>query len=463
MAYEIELTAPSLSKFERTLDQSLEKADRLATKMENLGAASRAASSESVGSSGDARRSARAFMTMESLKGPYARAETAGTRLSYYSANNIGGAQLQDAQLEAARAQRAVMKAEKEGKPLSRGDAINDLLMTSRLSVSDGGVSMMPLVNRMMSYRSASALFGEGAGGAIAGLAGPLAGAAAAIYGMTAAANAYTGFVRDAAGAHYIGGGNSRGTASLMNLGALAGSSGSEMAQRAVQFGDFLRSGDPAAGYFRMRGLVDRGWFQTDKASNFAAGARFIMDPNTPEDLAIRMARRSGMEDFLQKRDMDPELREELLNTFAPMSAGDRRNSANYQGKWDLLQTRTKRDVLNPMGRWAQSFMGRMVPDVANPKASFGDMLLTASGFGLLKDAAAGFGFGGGDKPNSPTSKLVQAAEALTDAGRSLKQSAESIGAGPRARGAYPKAWQNALQMEDALTGQAAMLGAFSI
>lgn len=459
MAYEIELTAPSLSKFERTLDQQLEKVDRLSTKIENLGASARYASGEQVGSTGDARRSASAFMRMEGLSGPYQRVETARARLSYYSANDIGGAALADAQLELKRATAASEKADKFGKSLTRGEAVNDLLMTSRMSISDGGISMMPLVNRMFSYRAATGLFGESAGGAIAGMAPALAGATAAIYAMTAAANSYTGYVRDMTGAYFVGGGNSRASATLMGLGALTGSTGSDMARRAVQFGDFLRSGDPAAGYFRMRGLRDRGWFQTDKASNFAAAAQFLMDPNTPEDLAIRMARRSGMEDFLSKRDLSPELRNELINRIKPMSAADRRAAADYQGRWDQMQLDYQQNLGLPAGRAALSFLGRLLPNKNDPLS----MLATATGLGPLKDLLAGIGLTSGGSSNSPAKKMNEAADKMLDAGRALKESAESIGAGPRARGSYPKAWQNALQMEDALTGQAAMLGAFSI
>lgn len=456
MAYEIELTAPSLSKFERTLDQSLEKADRLATKMENLGAASRAASSESVGSSGDARRSARAFMTMESLKGPYARAETAGTRLSYYSANNIGGAQLQDAQLEAARAQRAVMKAEKEGKPLSRGDAINDLLMTSRLSVSDGGVSMMPLVNRMMSYRSASALFGEGAGGAIAGLAGPLAGAAAAIYGMTEAAKAYSAFVKDSASGHFVGGGGIGISAQAQGIASYLGTTGEAMADKAVQFGSFMRGGTPAAGYFRQHGLRDLGWRQADKMSGLMR-AMDILRGEPDESRAIIMARGAGLSQELSRiRDLPQGDYDSLKSLYRPVSASERRSQASNDAEWESTKGFWSTWVTQPLG-----FIGREMLGGLNPlHKNLAQRVLLDNALGWADNNSSGNGRAGA---SATLAKLDKAAESLADAGRTLKEGAETIGAGPRSRGAYPKAWQNALQMEDALTGQAAMLGAFSI
>jgi hypothetical protein len=61
---------------------------------------------------------------------------------------------------------------------------------------------------------------------------------------------------------------------------------------------------------------------------------------------------------------------------------------------------------------------------------------------------------------SAPSKELKEAAKELKDAGRTLKSGPEMIGGGSRTRGAVPAGWRYAM-MEDALSGQAQMMGAF--
>jgi len=448
MAYDIELNSPNLDKFNRGLDASLSKVERLAGAVNELGG------------------SASLLASKSSISGPYSRLQSAQAKFAAITPGDTSP-EARDVTLALRKAEMAAGRADKFGKPISRSDALSNLFMTSRIGIGGEGFSMMPLMNKMFSPGNASALFGEAAGASISAMAGPFAAAAAAIAGMTVAARAYSAFVRDSAGAHYLGGGNADVTASARGIAGLAGMSGTDFAGRAVSFGDFLRSGGPGAGYFRSKGLIDRGWLQGDKTSNMIR-AMDILRSEPSEDLAIRAAREAGLSDMMWMRDLSDDTYGRMKGLYGPMSKSARRQSAEYDAKWAEIGGNVQNYITKPMGRWAQSFIGRL-----GLFPSTSDMLSTATGFWFLKDAIQGFG-GDVDSPidiswngkgggASGTSKdLSEAAEALKDAGRTLKEGAEQIGGGGRSRGAIPGQWKF-MQMEDAITGQAAKLGAFSI
>lgn len=448
MAYDIELNSPNLDKFDRGLDASLSKVERLAGAINELGG------------------SASLLASKSSISGPYSRLASAQAKFAAITPGDASP-EARDVTLALRKAEMAAGRADKFGKPISRTDALSNLFMTSRMGIGSDGFSMMPLMNKMFSPGNASALFGEAAGASISAMAGPFAAAATAIAGMTVAARAYSAFVRDSAGAHYLGGGNADVTASARGIAGLAGMSGTDFAGRSVQFGDFLRSGGPGAGYFRSKGLIDRGWLQGDKTSNMLRAMDILRaEPN--EDLAIRAAREAGLSDMMWMRDLSDDTYGRMKGVYGPMGKSARQASAEYDAKWAEIGGNVQNYITKPMGRWAQSWIGR---NGLFPSTS--DMLSTAMGFGFLKDAIQGFG-GDVDSPidiswngkgrgaSGVGRDLKEAAETLKDAGRTLKEGAEQIGAGGRSRGAIPGQWKF-MQMEDAITGQAAKLGAFSI
>jgi hypothetical protein len=189
-------------------------------------------------------------------------------------------------------------------------------------------------------------------------------------------------------------------------------------------------------------------------------------EPN--EDLAIRAAREAGLSDMMWMRDLSDGTYGRMKGVYGPMSKSARQASAEYDAKWAEIGGNAQRYLGQPFGRWGQSALGRFVA----PNTS--DLLWTATGLGFFKDAIQGFGgnadaplgagplTGQGGRGSGPGKDLKEAAEALKDAGRSLKEGAEQIGGGGRSRGAIPGQWKF-MQMEDAITGQAAKLGAFSI
>jgi hypothetical protein len=448
MAYDIELNSPNLDKFDRGLDASLSKVERLAGAINELGG------------------SASLLASKSSISGPYSRLASAQAKFAAITPGDASP-EARDVTLALRKAEMAAGRADKFGKPISRTDALSNLFMTSRMGIGSDGFSMMPLMNKMFSPGNASALFGEAAGASISAMAGPFAAAATAIAGMTVAARAYSAFVRDSAGAHYLGGGNADVTASARGIAGLAGMSGTDFAGRSVQFGDFLRSGGPGAGYFRSKGLIDRGWLQGDKTSNMLRAMDILRaEPN--EDLAIRAAREAGLSDMMWMRDISRGSYERIKRGMAPVSAMERRVNANITADVEANSQSFSNNIGRPTARLLQNGMQAWNPTMM--QTFYGpflggalDDMMREMGWNPMRlgDVANGSN-GSGGRGSSPAKKLEDAAEKLADAGRTLKEGAEQIGGGGRSRGAIPGQWKF-MQMEDAITGQAAKLGAFSI
>lgn len=446
MAYDIELKSPNLDSFDRKLDQSLTKVERLSQGMQSLGEQSYTVTARNIPA------------------GPFTRLETVQAKMAAIGAD--GSSASKDLSYSLKRAELAAAKAEKFGQPLSRGEAMNELLMSSRISLKDGGVSMMPLVNRMMSYRSASALFGESIGGNLAGMAVPLGAASAAIFTLTQAAHAFGEVVRDVTGTYYTGGGGSAGTGKAMGAAAMLGMSGGDFANQAVGFGSTLRKGGYGSAYFRSKGLVDYGVYQTDKTTNFVKALDILRnEPN--ESTAIRVARDAGLSDYLWLRGVDEGTYQSVINAYGPVSGGAMREGANYRAKIAGLGMSGgifPQGVGYPLGHLV---MDQVMPNKIDMLTPFGPLgtairdMIRDSGYETI---GLPMSFGGtGKGSQSATKELSNAASDLQDAARTLKENAEQIGGGPRAHGAIPAGWKY-LQMDEALTsGAVGLLGATNI
>jgi len=95
-------------------------------------------------------------------------------------------------------------------------------------------------------------------------------------------------------------------------LGATVGESvriramGEGAAKRAMGFGDVLRSGTLAGGYFRDKGLIDLGQMQTNKATNYLRAIEILRNERNPS-VRIRMAREAGLEEDMWRTDVSDE------------------------------------------------------------------------------------------------------------------------------------------------------------
>ncbi len=486
--------------------KGLEKLDEMIAKAERLGEALGGVKDQAEGIGNAAQSSA--SKASNSTTGIYSRRERYRAEHDDLISRGVSeGTQYNDAKVRMLKADKAVERWENSLKPKTEEDRLRDVLMTSRIG-PDG--KLYPIVGRMMAAGlmgnesldtlkagmmkgAASAIPGvggqiarglanavgvagaaEGAGVSSAAAAGIATAAAPAIIAAAVAAvgiasrNEAARIGRDAANTYYGAGG---GVSGLTSLGNFFGTSGPEEAGNANALGDKLRGGGYGAAYLRQKGIYDLGIWQNDRSENYKRTLDALWsDPN--ESRAIRVARDLGLSDKMYGRDLNESTRNQILE-------GEKWRDAEWTRR---VGAASQADAQATAGMWDQAKIGMAALWHHAGGGLFSDAYRTATsgdiqgndvarvglkalvqgiggpiGMGLLEDSI--------DRafPHRRSRSNKQATAGDGEFGENVGRAArqETIGGGERMRGAVPAGWRQ-IQMDEALQGQAANLGAFN-
>ncbi len=251
-----------------------------------------------------------------------------------YAAALQSGDQLRimDAQYRLAVATKAVQRAQGVINPQnSMGQALKNLIFSTRVGAGAGGLSVAPLVGRLLQFASH---------GGPAGMA-----AAAVIMAVTALASAAhkaAEFLNEVASARYVGGGTAAETGQAAAIGAAVGMSPGDMARAARQLADRLATDASAMALAGQHGIRDplgnnpiSGGL--NKMRNLLKTIDAIANMTSEAD-AMRLARATGLESFLGLRDLSSETRRQVMAATAEMFGKDQQQAAaEYRAQTGLL------------------------------------------------------------------------------------------------------------------------------
>lgn len=415
--------------------------------------------------------------------GPFQRAAQDADNARRMRDAGVTGNQMADAEYRAKRSAQAAERAGRLGKGPTTQDAVMDFIMTSRFGL--GGAS--PLVGRAFNIAKSAGFDAKASLASAVSDILPIASRLIPILAPLAAGAMFEGmaskflpFTMARSNAFWSGGGS---TAGLSGMGLNAEDIGS----RGAAFGNALRGGGIGSAYFRSQGIVDQGIYTIDKSKNLERAVR-LLDNIKSNTQAIQVARSTGLEDFLYRREANPALRN-LADTsgFAP-DASERAAAANYKISQNYRESRVQddtswlrkaayiggasfniatgivSDLMNPMKGWANiSKQFHISQDMRNREYERKFGVGTSKGIDHNLDNLypEGNPLHGTNSKNAKRSTDANT-EALNQNTRALKDHAESIGLGPRGAGAVPKGWTY-VQGQEALKGQSRMLGAFSL
>ena len=274
-------------------------------------------------------------------------------------------------------------------------------------------------------------------------------------------------YIREQAAGGYYGGGTAKETAAQASLGGFMGMSSSQIGQFAEQFGSRLQQGGFGSAFMRSNGVTDLGMYTIDKSANLLKAVDLLTHIKSNTE-ALVVARTLGLEPFLGLRDTDAMYRERLMHSMQPLTDSDKREANDYAAQKQSLQNNldSKQNwlfthVFGPMGRY---FMGSLERELSMPKNPLEWIeRLSPPGVGQAMDwFNSQFGGTGNE---SRDKALKDNTDAIRNHTRALKDGTDWSGGNPmghRRFGAKPKGWVFN-QFEDALQGQAQMLGAFAI
>jgi hypothetical protein len=402
---------------------------------------------------------------------------------------------IRDAEIYADRARKAVAKA--DAPPKTPSQLIFEAFMSSR--IGPGG-KLMPLVSKLMqagiTQEQLQQQFGgqghgspDGHGGTtfhfgkngvnvgadaltnlaemapaaanIAKLALPIIAASGAassvVSGVVLATNRALEMGRAGGAAYWSGGGSAAATGRGM---ALSNFVGKDLGSAAVGFGDQLRQSSFGAGYFRSRGITDLGPYTTDKTSNYIRGIDELRRIKS-DQMAIRVARDTGMTDELRYRDLSNESYNRLRDSMGDRGAPETRkaaaefdaNKAILGNQWDKFTA----EIGNAFVPMATSVVHGLnnITDPDYWRLDFGNKDWRRRHGSMLpgdQDSSSPGGIGGGSPMDSTRY-------------RQLKDGAEQIGGGNRANG-IPAGWSSSWKLQntdEALKAQVVMMGGFAV
>lgn len=464
MPYEIPFQDKGLDQLNKKLEATAGNVDKLIAKTKELNA--------STAKGGAAARS---------YIGPFSAVENARSMLSDAQAGGATAQRIKDLEYRLKRAESAAARADKVLNPVSKtqDERMMDVLMTSRLNL--GGIS--PLVGKLhgaglldggglLGLISSGAHTSTGAGatantstglsGRVMGMAGsmapmvaelaiPAAIAAAGALGIAKVVDAANSTVKDRAGAYYGAGATGSEVGKLDLLGRVMGMSASQAGDRAVAFGDAVRGGGYGAAYFRARGIVDKGIYTTDKASNYLKAIDELRNIKTDAE-AVMVARSTGLTPELGFRDMSEAAYKGIRNEMAfGQTKGERQNKADY----DATAARAGANL----DRFWRMITGPINTLLAGPQLDYSDSDTDKMYNFLHGDSQTPSWSAGGKNSKEAIEKNTEAIAKMT---RVMADHAEMLGSyGPRAQAAVPAGWKLNM-MDEALTSQAQMLGAFT-
>lgn len=454
--YEIPLSMPGA-------DEAIKKLEELQQKIEQTNAtANRARSSARTSSD------------------PWSRLNEANSRYERMKGMGLSDEELRVTRLEQIRAQRAADRANRDLNPQAN-DPMKTMFMRTRLRIGPWNPLVGDLVKnglideskidsmmaRISGSKAAQAATARLAGAAIpllaqaagAGLIGTVVSAGIAV-GRKAfeSTDGAAGRARDKAGAFWIGGGGMYADQAMATA-RFFGMDSTTMANRAVEFGDKLRGGGYGAAVMREKGIVDFGDRTDRKFDNLIKALDLLR--KMPEQQARRVARNLGITDMMKAYDLSDQSWEKLKRSregatseasrrrIAEADASGERLSNAIGNIWDPFATRMRNQIAryleNPISGGMQNAFDNSLPGMIY-NGFYGDKT------GYRTNGVQGV------KANE-TRELTNA---IKDFGRSVKDAAEMIGGGRRAKSAI-SAGTKALNFQDAAIAQSMGLGAFTV
>jgi len=256
------------------------------------------------------------------------------------------------------------------------------------------------------------------------------------------AANAAAASYRAGGDLYYRSGSSAAGVGQLRGIGAFLGK---DAGAASDALAGALHNGSYGAAILNSRGIVDMGSFTKDRGANYIRAIKELV--KMPEAQAIRVARDTGLQDELWLRDLSPESRKRVMDSYGESgSPAERRAEAEYRGSKEILGSkwdRFARQIGAPAVAIATGAID-FVSQVLDPGAAAREAGRRMSGRKEAKDPV-------GDNT-----------DAIQDLTRTLKGGRDQVGGGSRSMGAVPAGWK-LMTMDSALKGQAMAMGAFGV
>jgi hypothetical protein len=252
------------------------------------------------------------------------------------------------------------------------------------------------------------------------------------------AANAAAASYRAGGDLYYRSGSSAAGVGQLRGIGAFLGK---DAGAASDALAGALHNGSYGAAILNSRGIVDMGSFTKDRGLNYRRAIEELT--KMPESQAIRVARDTGLQDELWMRNLSPESRKRMLDSYDAASSPDEMNSeAEYRGSkvrlgasWDKMVRTIGKPIIDTFNAAIDGLTDPFSPSdpALKPK--------------------------GKASPAKAKDDNTAAVEELT---RTLKGGRDQVGGGSRSMGAVPAGWK-LMTMDSALKSDAMAMGAFGV
>ena len=263
-----------------------------------------------------------------------------------------------------------------------------------------------------------------------------LAGAVVIGAGANAAAASY----RTGGDLYYRSGSSTAAVGQLRGIGAFLGK---DAGAASDALAGSLHNGSYGAAVLASRGIVDMGSMTKDRGENYLRAIDELV--KMPESQAIRVARDTGMQDELWMRDLSPESRKRVMDSYRESGTdAERQSEAEYRGSKERLGASWDR-MVRAVGKPIIDTFNAAVDGLSDPFSPSDP---------ALKPKNKKTGTGASAKDDN-----TAAVEELT---RTLKDGREQVGGGARSMGSVPAGWK-LTTMDTALKGEAMALGAFGV
>lgn len=355
--------------------------------------------------------------------------------------------QRQDIEIKGARFVQQQMEKRERALKSQKGDGgtnISDLIKTSRVSISGGGIDFMPLVGKL------TGVLGE--------LSTPITAATGAILLLEQAAQHAAAEMRAFRAAQLTSGGTQYEVAVGRGIGRYVGMSGEDVAKSARSFADRITSDPYAQSTANRLGISPDMPGPNGKIDKLEGLLRFIDKLRQLSDAeAIRAARATGTEDFLPLRDLTDRNYEALKAVSRAGGAAMTPENLMRQANRDAgnqLRNQMGQDIYDGMGRAFRNdvdAIGRhLIPGMGEAGAQ--------SDREMAEMQRRRQSQNGGDRH---TTALEENNGHLSSLNQILRQG--MYGGGERARGAVPGAVIGAGWATKQYLAQSHALGAFSL
>lgn len=269
------------------------------------------------------------------------------------------------------------------------------------------------------------------------------------VQGAIALADKGSAINKGLSASYYIASGNAASAGQGASLAPYFGMEPGQLAGRAVSFGDALRGGGYGASKFRGLGINDQGFRTLDKMGNLIKALDALRTMEEKE--AITVARATGIEDLLSVRDLSDSTYENLKNSSLKQTPWERMINSEYEAQ----KTTLGNNIDN-------IYRAAAVPVIGLAQLALDGLGFMLDPFGLfatMKDSYNKSHEGGEDEKSDPIKENTYATNELT---RTIKDQAEMIGGGRRAKTAVPPGIRGQM-FTDNQNSESMKLGAFTV